>query len=190
MRSSTGPLAMPLRMVAKVPVHQPMLLLAQSTFSRKSFLLLLSCFLHNHLQYWHAWYWHCLMVLSIRFRRHRRHHCFRSCCWAHSIWILLGYCSLNSKLLTNSNLVYSAIITGFVYPVVSHWGWTSEGWLQSGAPWDGVGFTDFAGSGIVHACGGIAALMGAVFIGPRVGKFSVSWFESSFLLINLNFFDN
>merc|ERR1712048_32879 len=71
-----------------------------------------------------------------------------------------------------SYLVYSAIITGFVYPVVSHWGWTSEGWLQSGAPWEGVGFTDFAGSGIVHACGGIAALMGAVFIGPRVGKFS------------------
>ena len=74
--------------------------------------------------------------------------------------------------------VYSAIITGFVYPVVSHWGWTSEGWLQSGCPMNDasgatIGFTDFAGSGIVHATGGIAALMGAIFIGPRVGKFSV-----------------
>ena len=69
------------------------------------------------------------------------------------------------------SIVYSAIITGFVYPVVSHWGW-GNGWLATAAPWDGVGFVDFAGSGIVHACGGIAALMGAIFIGPRVGKFS------------------
>ena len=70
-----------------------------------------------------------------------------------------------------SYMVYSSIITGFIYPVVSHWGWTSEGWLQSGAPWEGVGFVDFAGSGILHATGGIAALMGAIFIGPRIGKF-------------------
>ena len=68
-------------------------------------------------------------------------------------------------------IIYSSFITGFIYPVVTHWGWTSEGWLQSAAPWEGVGFVDFAGSGILHACGGSAAFMGAWIIGPRIGKF-------------------
>ena len=63
-------------------------------------------------------------------------------------------------------LMYSFFITGFVYPVVAHWGWSSEGWLAD------RGFMDFAGSSIVHSTGGAAALMGAIVIGPRHGRFN------------------
>ncbi|CBY15471.1 unnamed protein product [Oikopleura dioica] len=73
-----------------------------------------------------------------------------------------------------SYLIYSTIITGFVYPVVSHWCWSGTGWLTTRTMeyGDQIGFKDFAGSAIVHCTGGIAALMGAIFIGPRIGKFS------------------
>ena len=59
---------------------------------------------------------------------------------------------------------FSLFITGFVYPVVTHWGWTSEGFLYA------AGYRDFAGSGIVHLLGGVAALTGAFFL----GKYSIN----------------
>jgi ammonium transporter, Amt family len=61
-------------------------------------------------------------------------------------------------------LAYSFIISAFVYPIVGHWIW-GGGWLAS------LGFADFAGSTVVHALGGFAALVGTIMLGPRIGKF-------------------
>lgn len=66
-----------------------------------------------------------------------------------------------------SYFVYSLVITGFIYPVVVHWTW-GGGWISSFG--DGL-FTDFAGSSIVHMTGGLAALAGAIVLGPRIGKY-------------------
>jgi len=68
--------------------------------------------------------------------------------------------------------IYSVIITGFIYPVVSHWVWDSNGWLLSKAPWDNVSYMDFAGSSVVHAVGGMAGLMGAIALGRRIEQFN------------------
>jgi ammonium transporter, Amt family len=61
-------------------------------------------------------------------------------------------------------IIYTAAITAFIYPVVVNWQW-GGGWLSE------LGFEDFAGSTIVHSVGGWAALMGAIIVGPRIGKF-------------------
>jgi Amt family ammonium transporter len=61
-------------------------------------------------------------------------------------------------------LLYSIVLTAIIYPIVVNWKW-GGGWL------DGLGFVDFAGSGIVHMVGGFAALMGAIVLGPRIAKF-------------------
>ncbi|KAL7081311.1 hypothetical protein ACP275_14G031800 [Erythranthe tilingii] len=71
-------------------------------------------------------------------------------------------------------LIYSSFLTGFVYPVVSHWFWSSDGWASAGKTENllfGSGVIDFAGSGVVHMVGGIAGLYGALIEGPRIGRF-------------------
>jgi Amt family ammonium transporter len=66
-----------------------------------------------------------------------------------------------------SYLIYSVVITAFIYPVILRWTW-GGGWLaQREFP-----FSDFAGSTVVHATGGWAALMGAIMLGPRIGKYA------------------
>ena len=60
--------------------------------------------------------------------------------------------------------IYSAIISLIVYPVSGHWIW-GGGWLAD------MGFHDFAGSCAVHMVGGCAALVGAIVLGPRIGKY-------------------
>ncbi|XP_074660188.1 putative ammonium transporter 1 isoform X1 [Tubulanus polymorphus] len=67
-------------------------------------------------------------------------------------------------------LVYSFVITGIVYPIVTHWTWSSEGWLSQGNGVDSS-YQDFAGSGVVHLLGGTAALVGAAILKPRLGRF-------------------
>ncbi|GAB2214792.1 hypothetical protein Droror1_Dr00019155 [Drosera rotundifolia] len=81
--------------------------------------------------------------------------------------------SIAERTQFSSYLVFSFFLTGFVYPVVAHWVWSSTGWLSPSAtsPFLGSGAIDFAGSGVVHLVGGIAGLWGAVIEGPRVGRF-------------------
>ncbi|MFA6635602.1 MAG: ammonium transporter [Candidatus Omnitrophota bacterium] len=62
-------------------------------------------------------------------------------------------------------LIYSFLISATIYPIVGHWVW-GGGWLAE------MGFGDFAGSTVVHAVGGTAALVGTAILGPRIGKFN------------------
>jgi len=62
-------------------------------------------------------------------------------------------------------LMYTVVISGLVYPIVGHWIWQADGWLAQ------MGFSDFAGSTVVHATGGWAALVGTLLLGPRIGKY-------------------
>ena len=62
---------------------------------------------------------------------------------------------------------FAAILGGFIYPIQMGWEW-GGGWLDS------LGFSDFAGSTLVHACGGSAALAGIILLGPRLGRFTES----------------
>ena len=64
-----------------------------------------------------------------------------------------------------SYCIYSAVISLFVYPVEAGWVWNPQGWLVQ------LGFHDFAGSAAIHSVGGITALIGAIMVGPRLGKY-------------------
>jgi len=59
---------------------------------------------------------------------------------------------------------FAVVLTGLIYPVQGYWKW-GGGWLE------GIGFLDFAGSGVVHMCGAAAALAGVLLLGPRKGKY-------------------
>ena len=61
--------------------------------------------------------------------------------------------------------IYSAVISAIVYPIEAGWVWNSNGWLAQ------LGFVDFAGGAAIHSVGGTAALIGAIFLGPRIGKY-------------------
>ena len=61
-------------------------------------------------------------------------------------------------------LLFAVFLTGIIYPIQGSWTW-GGGWLSE------MGFSDFAGSTIVHSVGGWAALTGAIILGPRLGKY-------------------
>lgn len=90
--------------------------------------------------------------------------------------IVIGAVAERSTVV--SYFCYSSLISAFVYPVTAHWVFSANGWLSlfnsgssSSPPLLGSGLIDFAGSGVVHMTGGIAAGWGAYVLGPRIGRF-------------------
>ena len=61
--------------------------------------------------------------------------------------------------------IFTVVMTAIIYPIAGGWQWQGSGWLTE------LGFIDFAGSSIVHAVGGFAALVAAYMVGPRIGKY-------------------
>jgi Amt family ammonium transporter len=73
------------------------------------------------------------------------------------------------------DILYSACVSGFIYPIFGHWVWGPGGWLGNTMGWfhswtGGTVFRDFAGSTVVHTVGGVIALCGAIALGPRLGR--------------------
>ena len=73
--------------------------------------------------------------------------------------------SMAERTKFSSYCIYSAVISAIVYPIEAGWVWNSNGWLAQ------LGFVDFAGGAAIHSVGGTAALIGAMFLGPRIGKY-------------------
>ncbi len=65
-----------------------------------------------------------------------------------------------------ATLIASTLMSGIVYPIACSWVWNPSGWLAQ------MGIHDFAGGLVLHAFGGIIALIGAIFVGPRIGKYT------------------
>ncbi len=86
---------------------------------------------------------------------------------ATAVTIASGAMAERTKFTTY--LVFAAVMTAIIYPVVVHWTW-GGGLIAQMSIGDAV-YSDFAGSTIVHLTGGVAALVGAYLIGPRIGKY-------------------
>tara|TARA_B100000676_G_C18041943_1_gene825474 strand:- start:905 stop:2044 length:1140 start_codon:yes stop_codon:yes gene_type:complete len=94
---------------------------------------------------------------------------------AHSDWFFqMVFCATTVSIVSGTIaerikiwpfFIFAAILAGIIYPIEMGWQW-GGGWLSS------IGFSDFAGSTLVHAAGGAAALAGAIIIGPRIGRFA------------------
>jgi Amt family ammonium transporter len=69
------------------------------------------------------------------------------------------------RIKFNEFVVFSLILVGFVYPIAGSWKWNANGWLNQ------LGFIDFAGSTLVHSVGAWSGLIGAIILGPRIGKY-------------------
>jgi Amt family ammonium transporter len=73
------------------------------------------------------------------------------------------------------DIIYSACVSGFIYPIFGHWVWGPGGWLGNTMGWfhslsPNAVFRDFAGSTVVHTVGGFIALAGCIALGPRLGR--------------------
>ena len=95
--------------------------------------------------------------------------------WEYTYWLFQAVFAATAATIVSggmaertkftSYLIYSLVITAVIYPISGHWIW-GGGWLSK------LGFVDFAGSTVVHSVGGWAALMGALVLGPRIGKYA------------------
>ncbi|CAL1540118.1 unnamed protein product, partial [Lymnaea stagnalis] len=86
--------------------------------------------------------------------------------------------SLAERCNFHAYLIYSFFLTALVYPFCTRWGWSPYGYLHIGHTFeieDGrsahIKYEDFGGSGVVHLTGGTAGLVGAIILGPRIGRF-------------------
>merc|ERR1719277_875692 len=88
--------------------------------------------------------------------------------------------------------MFNTVMTSIIYPIVVYWGWSGVGLLsytedEVGKSLVGAAYMDFAGSGIVHMVGGIAALCGAAIVGPRKDRFNPAVDEEQFTPHNIPF---
>lgn len=80
-------------------------------------------------------------------------------------------------------VLFSFFLVGFSYSVTGHWAWSSQGWLLNS-----LKFRDFAGSTVVHSVGGVAALVGAILLKPRNGRFGYNYKENRFASVETEVF--
>ena len=103
--------------------------------------------------------------------------------YSYALWLFQwAFCAATATIVSgavaercsfSAYVTYSVCLTAFIYPVVVHWGWNVGGWASAWRESDllfGCGATDFAGSGVVHMTGGVAAFWGAWWLGPRLTK--------------------
>ena len=93
---------------------------------------------------------------------------------ATAVTIISG--AVAERIKFNGYIFVAIIVTAFIYPLFGHWAWHDNGWLKT------LGFTDFAGSTVVHSMGAWIGLVGAIVLGPRIGKFSknkINYFSPS-----------
>ncbi|MFP4332420.1 MAG: ammonium transporter [Campylobacterales bacterium] len=89
---------------------------------------------------------------------------FQSMFAATAVTIISG--AVAERMKFNGYIVVAILVTSFIYPIFGHWVWNDGGWLNQ------LGFTDFAGSTVVHSIGAWVGLIGAIILGPRLGRFS------------------
>jgi len=75
--------------------------------------------------------------------------------------------SMAERTKFSAYLIYTVVISAVVYPIEAGWVWNENGWLTQ------LGYVDFAGSSAIHMVGGITAFIGAAFLGPRIGKYTI-----------------
>ncbi|MGM9749248.1 MAG: ammonium transporter [Candidatus Cryptobacteroides sp.] len=91
--------------------------------------------------------------------------CFQTMFCATASTIVSGAMAERTKF--SAYIIISILVSVLIYPIEGHWVW-GGGWLSE------LGFHDFAGSAVVHTCGGVIALAGALILGPRIGKYTSS----------------